>query len=240
MKRDIICILRVLADSIPDKIRNSLFLFKIAQKLFNIPEDLYYFRENYFNCKIKNLESLYIPNEKNDNLLKLSKDTDINSHHIKLIENEVSNVSTKNILDIGCGNGYLLTKLYKKNKNIEMTGIDLYPNPISSCYKHIHGNLIDNMSSFADGEFDLVICAHVLEHLKYPQRILKEIRRISKKKILIICPLEKNYKWGMNYHVQFFPTKEDFYEFASKGKNNSMRNQLFIKLGDALYVEEIA
>ena len=30
------------------------------------------------------------------------------------------------------------------------------------------------------------------------------MRRITKNNLILICPLEKRYKWGMNYHVQFF------------------------------------
>tara|TARA_Y100001968_G_scaffold197628_1_gene181235 strand:+ start:706 stop:1419 length:714 start_codon:yes stop_codon:yes gene_type:complete len=237
MKRDFVCALRVLVDSLPDKIRNSSYLFKVAQKVFNVPEELYSFRDNYFNGKIKDLESLYIPNDKNDNLLKLSKDTDINSLHIKLIEQKVEDFTPKNVLDVGCGNGYLLKKLYNKNKQIELTGIDLYPSSSASCYNHIHGNIIDKIKGFSNDQFDLVLCTHVLEHLKEPQSILKEIRRVAKERIIIICPLEKKYKWGMNYHVQFFPTGEDFYNFVREVTRTNKSGKLYIKLGDAMYVE---
>ena len=55
----------------------------------------------------------------------------------------------------------------------------------------------------------------MLEHLSNPESLVQEIRRVAKKSLILICPLEKPYKWGMNYHVQFFKDSKNFVNFVS-------------------------
>ena len=53
MKRDFVCLLRILIDSIPKFIRNSKTLFKFSKLIFNLPESLFSFREKYDSGEIK-------------------------------------------------------------------------------------------------------------------------------------------------------------------------------------------
>ena len=70
----------------------------------------------------------------------------------------------------------------------------------------INGDIKSSLLNFSDDFFEIVLCTHVLEHLSNPEEILFQLRRVVKDKLIIICPLEKEYKWGMNYHVNFFST----------------------------------
>ena len=73
------------------------------------------------------------------------------------------------------------------------------------CINYLKGNIYELIKGFKNNYFDIVCCTHVIEHLETPFEIIKEIRRVSKREIILICPLEKEYKWGMNYHINFFP-----------------------------------
>lgn len=42
---------------------------------------------------------------------------------------------------------------------------------------------------FADGQFDTVLCSHTAEHVEYPQRFDRELRRVGKKVVYILPPL---------------------------------------------------
>ena len=42
---------------------------------------------------------------------------------------------------------------------------------------------------FADGQFDTVLCSHTAEHVDYPQRFDRELRRVGKEVVYILPPL---------------------------------------------------
>lgn len=42
---------------------------------------------------------------------------------------------------------------------------------------------------FRDDEFDTVLCSHTIEHVEYPRRFDRELRRVGKKVVYIIPPV---------------------------------------------------
>ena len=42
---------------------------------------------------------------------------------------------------------------------------------------------------FADGQFDTVLCSHTAEHVDYPQRFDRELRRVGKEVVYILPPI---------------------------------------------------
>ncbi|NIM90461.1 MAG: methyltransferase domain-containing protein [Candidatus Aminicenantes bacterium] len=103
-----------------------------------------------------------------------------------------------NILDIGCGNGYLDFKLKNsvpKYYNLKVIGVDKYKPAIDFAntrkkFLHredCHFELMDACNlRFEDDSFDIVVCSEVLEHLKQPRMAIKEIYRVLKKDGLVI------------------------------------------------------
>ena len=244
MPRDLICILRLFVDSLPISIRNSRFLFNLSKILFKIPEELYYFRENYKNGLIDDLSIYYLKDTKNS-LDRVSKRTDINSFHLSLIRNVLKDSQSVNVLDVGCGTGFLLNHIDKNFFSSKLVGIDfnapsyksLKCNSRSNQIQFIRGDIKSSLLNFPDNYFSVVLCTHVLEHLSNPEEILFELRRVVKDKLIIICPLEKEYKWGMNYHVNFFSTQKQFVKFLQSNFNDFYRFKIFQRLGDAMYFE---
>ena len=231
-----------MVDKLPKNIRENKFLFLIAKKIFNLPEDLYTFRENYNNGLIPDLSKLYMKNS-DMYIERTSKDTDINSFHIELIKENVYTSQPKSVLDVGCGTGYLLELLDQKLENCNLLGIDFSSPSYTQDYdrnevRFISGDIKENLKSLESNSFDLVICAHVLEHLSNPQEIIIEMRRICKKRLILICPLEKPYKWGLNYHVQFFASSMDFLKFVRKDDKSSEEYLSYERLGDCMYIEK--
>jgi len=62
---------------------------------------------------------------------------------------------------------------------------------------------------FKDNSFDLVVMNQILEHLVYPQELIDEAKRVSKKYILIGLPNEYLIKFRL-YHFLGFPMKDTF------------------------------
>ena len=181
----------MLIDRLPSKIRNSKFIFRIAQSIFGLPSSLFDFRENYDNSKYKNLSKLYKLNS-NRSLERISKSTDINSFHLRIIKKIFKRTQPFSILDVGCGTGYLLDQLYLINNCIKLSGIDFnVSSKNSSKINFFKGNILQSLKKIPNNSFELVTCTHVIEHLPYPEETLSEIRRISANTLIIICPIEK-------------------------------------------------
>ena len=100
----------------------------------------------------------------------------------------------KKILDAGCGEGFTLERLRMSGIGREYLGID-----ISSEALHLARTLFPKIPvrreniyriRVRDRSFDAVICSEVLEHLQHPFVALAEIRRITKRYVLLTVPWE--------------------------------------------------
>jgi ubiquinone/menaquinone biosynthesis C-methylase UbiE len=79
-------------------------------------------------------------------------------------------------LDIGSGNGVLAHKLAEKIKPASFTTCDLRKNHLNN---FIHADLNKKLP-FSSGEFDVVTCNQVIEHLYFTDDFINEVHRILK------------------------------------------------------------
>jgi SAM-dependent methyltransferase len=117
------------------------------------------------------------------------------------------------VCDVGCGTGFLLGQLAARTTPPhQLTGVDFQLEPgIESRHAGIRFLEADiEALPFSDGEFDTVICTHVLEHVLNIDRTMAELRRIAMRRLLIIVPLEREYRFTFNPHVHFFPYPHSF------------------------------
>ena len=241
MKREVIALTRMFVDSFPESIRNSYLLFRFAKIIFNLPYDLYHFRNNYDHGLYKDL-SLFYDFESPYYLKRASNDTDINSRHINKILKLIKLKKPKNILDVGAGSGYLVNLINKEFPEIKITALDFN---ISDKLKknkfieYLEGDIKIIINNFMDSTFEFVICTHVLEHLPNPKGILFNLRRITSNNLVLICPLERKFKWGMNYHINFYPDEKTFYKFLDKKLSSKLIKKNYSNkfLGDLFYTE---
>ncbi len=124
----------------------------------------------------------------------------------------------KKIIDIGCGEGYLLYKIQEKFPKAELYGLDLSDGRITTTKGHVPKSYLlrgDVLSlPFADNTFDVVICSELLEHMNEYKEVVAELIRISKKHIIITVPNELKLvslmcpkcktKHYLDGHVNFF------------------------------------
>lgn len=136
---------------------------------------------------------------KSRNYIKYSSNNPIQNYLIrrflKKILSEIKFLRPKIVLDAGCGEAFVLKSLLDSGRNLEsLTGIDISKKAINMAKKMVpqarFGVMdIRNIES-DDNHFDLVLCLETIEHIKNPEKALREIVRVSNKYILLSVPWE--------------------------------------------------
>src|SRR3989338_3039087 len=116
----------------------------------------------------------------------------------QIIENELLDKwcpKKGTIIEAGCGLGRNLLHM-SKCKDLKLIGIDYYSNVIKKAKKLFKERgakakfILGDISSlkFEDNSVDLVFNQGVIEHFQKPEESLKEMIRVTKKRIIVIVP----------------------------------------------------
>lgn len=137
-------------------------------------------------------------------------------------------------LDIGCGEGQLITKLYNRGVVKDIIAIDIDENRLkyaktnNTVAHYIKQDI--NALGFKSDCFDYILATEVFEHLPDPPAAMRELKRVAKKNAMFIIsiPYEPFFHWGnllrgrhlMNLgktpnHINFWK-KSEFNEFLGK------------------------
>lgn len=106
------------------------------------------------------------------------------------------------IADIGCGKGYLLHRIREAHPAASLLGVDV-ANRLE--YDHIPfapGSV--TKLPFADNQFDVVICTHTIEHILPLEQAMKELVRITRRRLIIVTPCQRYFYYTFDGHVNFF------------------------------------
>lgn len=96
----------------------------------------------------------------------------------------------KNILDIGCGGGVSVALLNIFNLDKEIIGFE-GNKKLNNIWKKRKINVeVGNIYKlpFKNNCFDTVYSSHVIEHLKYPEKMIRESIRVTSSRIIHIVP----------------------------------------------------
>jgi len=95
--------------------------------------------------------------------------------------------SRASILDLGCGDGALLSLLIKE-KGVRAQGIEISEEAIHSCVAAglsvFQEDIDTGLSDYSDDSFDYVILNQTFQQVKKPDFVLKEALRVGKKVIV--------------------------------------------------------
>lgn len=136
----------------------------------------------------------------------LDRSTDLNQECLDYL---IKKVGSGDILEAGCGNGYLSGQLVSNERKITACDIN-----VTEKTKSTHPTIVFVKSSlealpFEDGQFDEVVCTHTLEHVRDLPKALAELRRVTKRRLTIVVPRQRPYRYTFDLHLHFFP-----YEFS--------------------------
>lgn len=162
----------------------------------------------------------------------IERDTDLNRQSVDAVLNSV--VGSR-VLDVACGRGHL-SKLLSSSHTV--TGADIIIDPnlreIAPGIKFVETNL--ESLPFPDSSFDTVVCAHTLEHVQCPDDAIAELRRVTEKRLIVILPRQRPYRYTFDLHMHFFPYAHDVLSFMSaSGHGGQCRDEG----GDWFYVEDV-
>lgn len=118
----------------------------------------------------------------------------------------VANIVGESVCDVGCGTGNLLAEIKTRRPDVKrFVGVDFAFDDANSLpgVEFVEAKI--ESLPFADGEFDTVVCTHVVEHILEYRKAIAELRRISKKRLIVITPREREYYYTFNAHLNFFP-----------------------------------
>ena len=93
------------------------------------------------------------------------------------------------VLDVGCDDGTLMEFL-KKNKNVDIRGIEISKKKVQVCISKgltvLEGNAEFDLKQFPENSFDYVVLGQTLQAFVNPEIVIKELLRVGKKAIVTI------------------------------------------------------
>ncbi|CAL1519216.1 methionine biosynthesis protein MetW [Chitinophaga sp. MM2321] len=90
------------------------------------------------------------------------------------------------VIDLACGNGALMEMMIAE-KGCTCEGVELSPSGVQVAVKRglsVREGRIDEKLPYADGEFDVAVCNVTIQMVMYPEQLLAEMKRISRKQII--------------------------------------------------------
>jgi ubiquinone/menaquinone biosynthesis C-methylase UbiE len=129
------------------------------------------------------------------------RETDLNEASVRRILEEVHG---PRVLEVGCGRGYLASRLAKQGLDITVADIVIQEpvKQITPMIQYIESSI--EVLPVGDYAFDTVICTHTLEHVRDLSGAVAELRRVARRMILIV-PRQRPYRYTFDLHLNFFP-----------------------------------
>ncbi len=123
----------------------------------------------------------------------------------------VKQANPKTALDVGCGEGYTTALIKEKFPELEISGIELGEKTLKKA-QNLHKSInFEQGSAYdikrRDESCDLALSSEVLEHLDNPLKGLLELKRVSRRFVLVSVP---NEPWWRLANIARFYYLKDF------------------------------
>ena len=173
----------------------------------------------------------------------MNKETSIRKDW-NLIESLI--IPNSRVLDIGCGEGGLITQL-EKNIDAKTNGIEINPElarkGIARGHNVVQGNAEEDLKQYSNQSYDYVILSQTLQAMLKPKDVLLELLRIGSKAIVSFpnfghwkirsqllftgkMPITKGlpYQWYETPNIHFFTIKD--FENLCRESNIVIENRI--------------
>lgn len=217
---------------LPPAIRDSEWFSKLMMKvvLGRNYATFYRFKETAMGLSQKEFVELYRQVYNAGGAIE--RTTDLNVESVVAIRKAVVG---ETILEVGCGGGYLLSQLQKKGTRLSATDI-LISEPLRQKYQDVTF-ISAPMESlpFPDRSFDTVVTTHTIEHVRDLCQSISELRRVTKRRLIIVTPKQRPYRHTPDLHLHFFAYPESLLALMGPNLDNSCQ----VVGGDLFYVENL-
>jgi len=127
---------------------------------------------------------------------------DINPLRLDYIDQRVGGFMGKSVLDVGCGGGILSESMAQRGAKV--TGIDMGVAPLNVAKLHLHESgvqvdyqqiTVEELAQQRPGEFDVVTCMEMLEHVPEPSSVVTACHQLVKPGgPVFFSTINRNYK----------------------------------------------
>jgi ubiquinone/menaquinone biosynthesis C-methylase UbiE len=140
------------------------------------------------------------------------------------------------VLEVGCGRGLLAGEMSGRHR---VTAVDFVIAPaVLAAYPRV-AFVAANAERLPFGEavFDTVVCAHTLEHIRDIARAIRELRRVARRRVIIVVPKQRPYRYTFDLHLHFFPYPTSLLALMHGEDRHAVCREIG---GDLFYVEDVA
>lgn len=112
----------------------------------------------------------------------------------------IAQTSPTSIIELGCGEGYLLNQIHRRLPSLKLLGLDNLEAALNEGHRlfpqlDLRSGDIYRVDQ-PDDSWDVAIASEILEHLHHPEQALKELRRVAKRYVLLSVPNEPWFRLG--------------------------------------------
>ena len=127
------------------------------------------------------------------------------------------------LLEIGPGNGAMTARL--RTAGHDVWAIDLHPSQADRQY--LQGT-VDSIPLPAKS-VDVIVLAHVIEHVPSLTKAFLELERVARRRVLIVTPKQRFFRWTFDYHLHFFYSVDHLAEPSQLGISKAEMRFIFNK-----------
>lgn len=151
---------------------------------------------------------------------------DMNPTRLAYIEKKAGGLAGKKVLDVGCGGGILSESMALSGADV--TGIDMGEANLSIAKMHLYESgakvdyqfcTVEEMAEKHPGQYDVITCLEMLEHVPDPASIIRACRKLIKENgDIILSTVNRNAKayafaiLGAEYIMKLLPQGTHNYE----------------------------
>lgn len=129
----------------------------------------------------------------------------VHNDRLNSIIEQIPKKSGLKVLDAGCGEGHLISKMYNKNSDNLYYGIDITEVALQKAkercpYAKFEKRELSNIDSYRDF-FDVVVCTEVLEHVYEYNIVIEELKKVLKDNGYLIITFPNETLWTISRFI---------------------------------------